>query len=194
MDDDHNRSDLSNRRRFIKNLGVAAGGAALSTALPGKWSKPVIKAGALPAHAAVSPVATSPIYFRIALNGFIQGSISQTSWTGSITLTFNFLITQFTTWEVSFVGNTSGLSDPVPVTVSSAVGGLLVHLWTINPNETVNLNFPRSGGGTVGLGGTVLNTAAFRPWAAAVADGITGTLTLSSPGVQTMTVTMLSVV
>jgi hypothetical protein len=41
------------RRQLLKTL-VVAGGAAASTLLPGRWVKPLVKVGALPAHAQAS--------------------------------------------------------------------------------------------------------------------------------------------
>ena len=43
-----------NRRTLLKGLGTASGGLALTLMLPGKWIKPVIGIGVLPAHAQTS--------------------------------------------------------------------------------------------------------------------------------------------
>ncbi len=45
-----------NRRQLLKVLATAGGVTAASALLPGKWSKPSIGVGALPAHAQVTPV------------------------------------------------------------------------------------------------------------------------------------------
>jgi hypothetical protein len=43
------------RRQLLKALAATGGAAAAASLLPGKWAKPVIEAGVLPAHAQVSP-------------------------------------------------------------------------------------------------------------------------------------------
>jgi hypothetical protein len=43
------------RRQLLKALAATGGAVAASSLLPGKWTKPVIEAGVLPAHAQVSP-------------------------------------------------------------------------------------------------------------------------------------------
>lgn len=45
---------LLSRRKVLKTLAVLGGAAALST-IPGKWQKPVVKVGTLPAFAQASP-------------------------------------------------------------------------------------------------------------------------------------------
>lgn len=47
------------RRRLLKALVAAGGATAALTALPGKWFKPVVEVGVLPAHAQTSAGATS---------------------------------------------------------------------------------------------------------------------------------------
>ena len=44
------------RRRLLKTLAAAGGAAAASTLLPGKWSRPKVEVGVLPAHAQGSPM------------------------------------------------------------------------------------------------------------------------------------------
>ena len=48
---EENRSHDMNRRELLKVLGAAGGGLAAAAFLPGKWLKPVVEAGVLPAHA-----------------------------------------------------------------------------------------------------------------------------------------------
>jgi hypothetical protein len=43
------------RRQLLKALAATGGAAAAASLLPGKWAKPVVEAGVLPAHAQVSP-------------------------------------------------------------------------------------------------------------------------------------------
>ena len=45
------------RRRLLQALG-AAGGSAIAALAPAKWTKPLIEAVVLPAHAATSPGAS----------------------------------------------------------------------------------------------------------------------------------------
>jgi len=55
-DEEGNASEpqLLSRRKALKTLAVLGGTAALST-IPGKWQKPVVKVGTLPAFAQISP-------------------------------------------------------------------------------------------------------------------------------------------
>jgi hypothetical protein len=43
------------RRRLLKVIAATSGAAAAATMVPGKWAKPVVEIGVLPAHAQVSP-------------------------------------------------------------------------------------------------------------------------------------------
>ena len=47
------------RRRLLKALAAAGGAVTASTILPGKWSKPIVEMGALPAHAQITPLPSS---------------------------------------------------------------------------------------------------------------------------------------
>ena len=49
---------MQSRRQLLKAL-AATGGAAAITVLPGRWVRPVVEAGALPAHAQISPTPTA---------------------------------------------------------------------------------------------------------------------------------------
>lgn len=48
----------SGRRKLIRLAAAAGGAVALGAALPGSWQKPIAQIGAVPAHAATSPVAS----------------------------------------------------------------------------------------------------------------------------------------
>ncbi len=48
------KPDQLSRRQALKTIAVLTGAVTLST-LPGKWSSPVLQAGALPVHAQTSP-------------------------------------------------------------------------------------------------------------------------------------------
>ena len=50
------------RRRLLKTLAVSGGAVAGLTMLPGKWTRPVVEAGELAAHADTSPAPTLRIY------------------------------------------------------------------------------------------------------------------------------------
>lgn len=43
------------RRQLLKALAASSGAVAASSLLPGKWAKPVVEVGLLPAHAQVTP-------------------------------------------------------------------------------------------------------------------------------------------
>lgn len=50
----HSNAKKLNRREVIKTLAAGGGALAAAAFLPSKWSKPVIQAGVLPAHAQAS--------------------------------------------------------------------------------------------------------------------------------------------
>jgi len=50
----HNTGKKLNRREVLKTLAAGSGALAAAAFLPSKWSKPVIQAGVLPAHAQAS--------------------------------------------------------------------------------------------------------------------------------------------
>jgi hypothetical protein len=53
--DEETPQETLGRRQLLKALGATGGAVAASSMLPGKWAKPVIEAGVLPAHAQVTP-------------------------------------------------------------------------------------------------------------------------------------------
>ena len=69
----------------------------------------------------------------------------------------------------------------------------MAYLWT-GAAIPVVLSFPRSGGGTVGNGGSVSNVGGGgidRPFMNVTSSGEQGTLTLTAAGVQTMVLTVV---
>jgi len=46
------------RRQLLKALAATGGAVSASALLPGKWAKPVVEVGLLPAHAQVTPTPT----------------------------------------------------------------------------------------------------------------------------------------
>ncbi len=49
------------RRRLLKALAAGGGAMAGAALLPGRWAKPVVEVGVLPAHAQVSATPTLPL-------------------------------------------------------------------------------------------------------------------------------------
>ena len=144
-----------------------------------------------PAAVILAKQATSAsvlVRFRLTLiNNLAGAALSPTVLTGSGTLTeVGDVFTKYQLWQLDFVGDTSALPDPVPVTVSSG-SAVAANRWTTNQNEVVVLNFPRGGGGTVGFGGSVLN-GGDRPFLTVGSPGLQGTVTFSAAGVETMAV------
>lgn len=126
--------------------------------------------------------------FRVVLN--TPTSLTPTTLTGSSTLQLIDSDASARSWSVYFVGDTSGLPAQVPVTVTTTDGSFaLESIWLEVANQTKLLYFPRAGGGSVGLGGTVLDPG-FRPDFNFAGPGDTATVTLSAPGVQTMVITV----
>jgi hypothetical protein len=53
--DEETSQETLGRRQLLKALAATSGAVAASSMLPGKWARPVIEAGVLPAHAQVTP-------------------------------------------------------------------------------------------------------------------------------------------
>jgi hypothetical protein len=72
------------RRRLLLTLGVTAGTVAASVMIPGKWIKPIVDVGVLPAHAQLSPGVTCTTTFsnpNVAIGvpcGAVAGGTSYT--------------------------------------------------------------------------------------------------------------------
>jgi hypothetical protein len=65
-----NQAPQVTRKQFLKLLAAAGGATAAAAFLPGKWVKPIVKMGVLPAHAQSSlnsPVTISSLGFSINL-------------------------------------------------------------------------------------------------------------------------------
>lgn len=60
----HSPQETLGRRELLKALAATGGAVTAASLLPGAWTKPVIEAGVLPAHAAVSLV---PGHLRVTL-------------------------------------------------------------------------------------------------------------------------------
>ena len=63
---------MVSRRQLIKALAATGGVVAASALVPGKWSKPTVGVGVLPAHAQVTPV--PPVPQIIQCSGLASGS------------------------------------------------------------------------------------------------------------------------
>lgn len=57
---ENDQEQTPSRRQLLKALIATGGAVTASTLLPGKWSKPVVEVGVLPAHAQVSPPTSTP--------------------------------------------------------------------------------------------------------------------------------------
>lgn len=98
------------RRELLKALIAGGSAVAVSAFLPGKWIRPVVEMGVLPAHAQLSgaPLAISP------LTSNIDGC------TGTeITFTASGGVPPYS-WSVTGVGNNSALNDPVVLNATQA--------------------------------------------------------------------------
>lgn len=49
------------RRELLKALMAASGAVTAASLVPGEWTKPVVEAGLLPAHAQGSPLGFTPV-------------------------------------------------------------------------------------------------------------------------------------
>ena len=68
------KTDQLSRRQALKTITALTGAVTLST-LPGKWSSPVLKAGALPVHAQTSPNTLVISNFQYSVGLGINGQI-----------------------------------------------------------------------------------------------------------------------
>lgn len=58
MDNQTEPKKTLSRRKLLKILAASGGAVTTASVLPGKWSKPVIEAGVLPAHAQATNLLT----------------------------------------------------------------------------------------------------------------------------------------
>lgn len=138
---------------------------------------------AKPLKVAIRPLAR----FRVVLN--TPTDLTPTTLTGSGTITMAVSDAGAQSWSLYFVGDTSGLPAQVPVTVTTTDAVSFENIWLDVARQTKVLNFPRTGGGSVGVGGSVWNLA-FRPRFNSSGPGGTATVTLKANGVQTMVITV----
>lgn len=61
MDAQSEKQKVIGRRQLLKALVATSGAITAASLLPGKWTKPVVEAGVLPAHAQSSQV-SQPIF------------------------------------------------------------------------------------------------------------------------------------
>jgi hypothetical protein len=201
-----NMDQMVSRRRMLKTMGITAGTVAVSTLVPGKWIKPVIDVGMLPAHAQMSqPMADFRIDFSIPIVGtydidtnIVDGTVvSHTQApTGS-----PWGQVQYERWVLFFDGPTSHLPDPVPVTITTVLNTLTRLAITDaiggtagQSDQNATLDFARGGGDSVGIGGTHGTgggAGTGRPRSAQTgAPPASGTVTLTATGVNDMTFTI----
>lgn len=180
------------RRKLLKNLGAAAGGAVLGAVLPTHWTKPVIQLASIPPHAQAS-VGTLA-YFSVSVLDVVSPALVPTVVSGTAATTVMTAASiSYGKFSINFVGATGALPDPVSVTFAWNAGGATLYNWdgTANPVGSKTANVPLAGG-TVGMGGTVLDTGASAVPTITMPSGNTASITFSAPGVQSMAVTVSS--
>ena len=73
------------RRELLKVLAASGGALAAAAFLPGKWSKPLVQAGVLPAHAQATPEPEPPScpydLLQSAVGGIWPNYIADVAWT-----------------------------------------------------------------------------------------------------------------
>jgi len=80
---------LITRRRLLKTLGITAGTVAASAMIPGKWIKPIVDVGVLPAHAQLSPACQ----YTLVLEVFAQSGAQIPSGGSSLAQAVNLVAT-----------------------------------------------------------------------------------------------------
>jgi hypothetical protein len=153
------------RRQLLKVLAATGGAAAASSLLPGKWAKPVVEAGVLPAHAQVSPTpqpteqpTEEPLRYSIFCDSTPGGGdITVPQYNGTITNITAEIILVSGTGPIANIGVTMtaeavapsplpGFSPSVPQTGTTNASGLASFgnlTPTINPDvdQSFNLRF-----------------------------------------------------
>ena len=128
--------------------------------------------------------------FRIVLHNPINGTLTPTSRTGSGTITASQEYVEYQNWSLYFVGNTTTFPDMINVRVQANNGCAFCDSnWANGPGGNIYRDFPKQGGGSVGLGGTVYNAGANRPYLR-TPGGQTNWVGLLADGVQTMQITI----
>ena len=131
------------------------------------------------------------IQFRVQLESSVLNSLTPDDFIGSNTLQVWGGGAAYERWHLSFVGDTDCLPDTIPVTATQDYGGLMYNRWVgSDDGNSLNLDFPPTGG-SIGVGGTISDSGANNfPEVAPMPDAGSGTLTLTATNVQTMVVTV----
>lgn len=116
---------------------------------------------------AVKKVKVNPYpQFRVEVHNAVNGSLNPTSYTGAggvMTASQEYVEYQY--WTIAFVGDTTTFPDLINVRVQANNGCAICDSnWANGPGANIYLDFPKQGGGSVGIGGTVYNPGANRPY------------------------------
>ncbi len=133
------KNDQLSRRQALKTIAALTGAVTLST-LPGKWSSPVLKAGALPVHAQTSPNTLVISNFRYSTG---QPSPAGKIPTVPVTITVDYSDSagaMTTGSSMRLVIDTTGdLAPSYPQTIDDANPTLTGDGFTGTASSTVNL-------------------------------------------------------
>ncbi|NKQ34751.1 MAG: twin-arginine translocation signal domain-containing protein [Chloroflexi bacterium] len=132
------KTDQLSRRQALKTIAALTGATALS-ALPGRWSSPVLKTGALPVHAQTSPNTLVIANFRYSTGQPPTGEIP----TEPVTITVDYTDSAgavTTGSSMRLVIDTSGDAAPsYPQTIDDANPTITGDGFTGTVSSTVNL-------------------------------------------------------
>ncbi len=132
---DKNPDQLS-RRQALKTIAALTGAVTLST-LPGKWSSPILKAGALPVHAQMSPNTLVISNFQYIVNQVPAGQVQLPV---TITVDYNDSAGAVTTGSVMHLTIVSGAGLPgYPRTIDDANPTITGDGFTGTISTTVDL-------------------------------------------------------
>jgi len=92
-------------------------------------------------------------------------------------------------WRIDVVGDLSGLPDPLELTILWAGGSGATFLWDDSANNSAlrYIDLPHTGG-TIGIDGSLIDSFSSRPSVIFPGSGSVGTLELSAPNVESLTV------
>ncbi len=79
MKTDTNKTNSTNRRKLLKKMGAGGGALATASAVPGEWSKPIVKGILLPAHASTTATDSLPEDTCNPEYGFVEAT-ARASW------------------------------------------------------------------------------------------------------------------